>query len=100
MWYTGSMRSADPFVVEVLVQNRPLRMELDTGASVSVIGEKLFREKFPGIKLKDSSVFLISYSGQVSSVKAEVTLNVRFRNNDCRLPLFVMAGETPALFGA
>jgi hypothetical protein len=47
-----------------LVNTVNLEMKLDSGAGVSVISEKIIKEKFFNVKLKPYDLVLKSYSGQ------------------------------------
>ena len=54
----------DPIQVNVTINGKELVMELDTGASVSIISEKTFDDVLRGtITLQPSKVSLTSYSG-------------------------------------
>ena len=50
------------FNVEVMIDRKPVVMELDTGASVSLVSEKTWKATFPGVQLKPSQVRLSTYS--------------------------------------
>ncbi|UYV84475.1 hypothetical protein LAZ67_X002320 [Cordylochernes scorpioides] len=41
----------DPFVVTVLVSDKPLQMEVDTGSGCTVISEKTYMDNFADIQL-------------------------------------------------
>ena len=56
--YTVGERAVNPIKVDVLVNNRSLTMELDTGAAVSVISDTTRKVVFPSDKLLPSSVNL------------------------------------------
>jgi len=88
-----------PITVEMVVNNKPLVMELDTGAAVSVISEQTQRRLFPQTTLKPTSVLLRTYTGEPMTVAGEMTVNVQYRAQSCTLPLLVVAGNGPTLFG-
>lgn len=63
--------SVPPYMLTVEVCGRPIPMELDTGASVSVMAGKLFKRTFPGVSVEASGVMLRSYSGQLAQVEGQ-----------------------------
>ncbi|XP_049517083.1 uncharacterized protein K02A2.6-like [Dermacentor silvarum] len=63
-----SVPEPKPFTVQLEVQGRPFRMELDTGASVSIIGESTLHRQFPSLPRQPSKVQLRSYCGDLKPV--------------------------------
>ena len=53
-----------PTKVPVTVDSKSIEMEVDTGASVSLISKKLFDELWPGRRVQPSSLRLCSYSNE------------------------------------
>ncbi|XP_037509161.2 uncharacterized protein LOC119385864, partial [Rhipicephalus sanguineus] len=100
MWHTGLVPSSvPPYVLTVEVCGRPISMELDTGASVSVMAGKLFKRTFPGVAVEASGVMLRSYSGELSQVEGQAQVSVRFGNREATLPLYLTKGSSPTLLG-
>ena len=96
----GSERRAPhPITVTVLVNNRPLQMELDTGAAVSIISEREQHRLYPHISLRPSHTLLRTYTGAPLTVAGEMTANIQYQKQTCSLPLVVVAGDGPALLG-
>ena len=56
-------RKVKPYNVRVCIGSEPITMELDTGASLSTIGEKVYCNKLSRYKLCKSNVKLRSYTG-------------------------------------
>ena len=48
----------NPFEVTISVQDQPLTMEVDTGASLSIMSEETFRKHWPRVVLQESNVKL------------------------------------------
>ncbi|XP_037556252.1 uncharacterized protein LOC119433154 [Dermacentor silvarum] len=72
LWHTGLVPSSvPPYMLTVEVCAHTISMELDTGASVSVMAGKLFKRTFPGVSVEASGFMLLSYSGQLSQVQGE-----------------------------
>ncbi len=66
--------SNKPISVDVLLDNQPLRMELDTGATRSLISEAIQKQADGTF----SVVCLRTYSGEILKVVAEVTMVVLY----------------------
>ena len=63
-----------PLEVRVLIDNCSLPMELDTGASRSVISENKFGKLWPDRKLESSTVRLQTYSQEPLSVMGQAVV--------------------------
>ena len=89
------IRKSKPILVNVEVDGQNLSMELDTGASVSLISEKTYlsswtdRERPP---LHHTNKKLKTYTGELILLKGEIQVNVRTVANDAtvQLPLLVV----------
>lgn len=100
MWHTGLVPSSvPPYVLTIEVCGRPISMELDTGASVSVMAGKLFKRTFPGVAIEASGIMLRSYSGELSQVQGQAQVSIRFGNREATLPLYLTKGSSPTLLG-
>ena len=90
-----------PIKVDVKLDDRPISMELDTGAALSVCGEQIFRQLWPTNPpvLGACSYRLKTYSGEVLPVCGEVSVRVQYEQQVARLPLVIVKGEGPCLFG-
>ena len=51
-------------IIEVRANGKPLKMEIDTGAALSIISEETRRKIFPDEPLHDSSIILKTYTGE------------------------------------
>ena len=98
--FTVKGKKAKPIVVTVLADGKELQMEVDTGASVSIISNKTFRELWEGDrKLRKSTVVLRSYANQVINVLGELVVSVAYGDQKKTLTLLVVSGKGPSLFG-
>ena len=52
------------YMVDLLIEEKALAMELDTGASVSIISEETWNTIFHSMSLEPSMVQLKTYSGE------------------------------------
>ena len=74
-------------------------MELDTGASVSLVSEKMFRHLWPSKVLQKSSAVLRTYTGQPLQLVGSVNVSVSYKSQQAQLSLLVVMGDGPSLFG-
>ena len=92
--------SSGPYQVELQVNGKPLTMEVDTGAGVSIAAESVLAPMFPAMQLEESNVLLKTYTGQTIPVKGSVMVDVEYNHQQChRLRLLVVDGSGPCLMG-
>ena len=82
-----------PYLVNIEVDEKPLQMEIDTGASLMLMSEHTFRENWPTLNLSHTGIKLHSYSGDT------VYVTVKYGSQVDTLPLLVVKGEGPSLLG-
>ena len=100
MLFSVSNRRTPPIVLKVAVNGQNLPMELDTGASVSLISEVTWRKLQPFCsKLQPSTVKLCTYTGEIISALGEVVVNMHYNNQQHEIRLVVVKGEGPCLLG-
>ena len=88
-----------PYHVDLLIDGKPLSMEVDTGASLSLISEATFRVHFPRGSLKPSRARLVTYSKENSATLGQMEVLVTYEEQQAVLPLIVVAGSGPSLLG-
>ena len=92
-------KPAGPIKVEVLLDHKPVCMELDTGAPVSLMSRKMLDNLFPGYTLQPCSLPMQTYLGETITVAGQVQVEVRYGEQQETLPLVVVEGSGPCLFG-
>ena len=98
--YTVGMKLATrPITVELSLDGKPITMEVDTGAAVSLISERTHKALFPETKPKKSSIVLKTYTDERMPVIGELSVEVCYGKQCERLPLVIVAGDGPSLFG-
>lgn len=88
-----------PYYVYVRVEEERLKMEVDTGAAVSVISEKLYKRRFKKAKLRPTNCVLRTYSKQSLRLRGSIAVKVKCNGNTHTLNLLVVKGNGPALLG-
>ena len=96
-----AVKCRPPIMLDVTVDGRDVKMELDTGASVSVCSLSRLRELWPDSerRLQPCGLILHTFSGETLKVLGEVLMNVVYRGDSFKLPLVVIEGTGPILFG-
>ena len=81
------------------IEGHEMDMELDTGAAVSLISLELYKAKFAPIRLRKTDVVLKTYTGELLLPEGMFKVSVKFNKQKVRLPLYVVKGNAPPLFG-
>ena len=93
---------SQPYRAVVTANGLPMSMEIDTGASVSIINEDTFKTIRKGesnLELQDTTVKLKTYTGDPIIVHGSIVVPVEHNGQAARLPLVVAAGKGPNLLG-
>ena len=90
-----------PLVVKVRLNEVELCMEVDTSASASIISEQTYERLWPEERprLTPSSRKLRTYTGEELEVLGTLQVEITYGEQQKTLPLLVVAGAGPSLFG-
>ena len=88
-----------PISVSVSVDGVDVCMELDTGASVSLVSETQYKQLWSGRSLDRSDIRLQTYSKEPLVVIGSFDVIVEYEGQKVTLPLIVVKGSGPMLFG-
>ena len=86
----------------MIMDSVELVMEVDTGASVSMISEETCDNLRPNGKkpsLLQSDVTLLIYSGEQLAIKGILWVDVQYKDQNAQLQLVVATGKGPSLLG-
>ena len=97
--YRVSSGSSKPLMVRLTINGQQLEMELDTGASVSLMSEEVFQQIGGGVVLRESKAKLLTYTGEPIDVAGCADVQVEHNNQVADLPLIVTKGTGPSLLG-
>lgn len=95
-------KKTKPYVANFTVQGSEMSMEVDTGASLSVISESTYYKLWPSNaapKLLDSEVKLRTYTGDYLKVLGEIEVEVHYKRQCHTVGLVVVTGNGPSLVG-
>lgn len=99
MGHLSGSSTVPPLLISVEVFGKPLSMELDTGASVSVMSADKFHAACPNVSPETSNVRFRGFSGDLVQVKGKANVHVKYKGHEKVLPLFVTTGPSPTLLG-
>ena len=91
-----------PVMVTLEINQKKLSMEVDTGASVSLINHAMYTNLWAEShrpKLQPSTRKLRTYTGEELEVHGCLTVDVQYKKQQQTLPLLVVAGKGPSLLG-
>ena len=81
------------------VNGVPVEMELDTGASVTLISTRVWEQSLNNIPLETTSMVLKTYTGEMLKIRGQVMVKVTYQGQEVdHLPLLVVEGSEPSLF--
>ena len=96
------VRKVPEIMVKVLINGTRVKMELDTGASVTLMSKSQFdsSELASQTKLKKSDMVLTTITGQKLNVVGQTSVEVRYKAQSVAdLTLYVVESEGPPLLG-
>ena len=83
----------------MVLEGKPHTMEIDTGASVSLVSRATYQQLFKDKRMEESGLQLKTYGGQSLKVVGSLMVNVCHGNQTAQLPLVVVEGHSPSLLG-
>ena len=101
MFHTGDSKS-DPLYVTVIVDDKPIKMEVDTGAGVSIISEKTYKNTWKESQappIKPAKIRLRTYTGEEVVAVGRLHVKVKYGQEQKNLSLVVTQGKGPSLLG-
>ena len=88
-----------PIFMSVMLDHKSCKVQLDTGATVSILPRVLYDQQFNQWPLHGTKMKLKAYNGVRIPVYGEVHLPVVYEQQELVLPLIVVDGEGPPLLG-
>ena len=90
---------SSPITVSLVANGKPLEMEVDTGADISIISEETRKVLFPNQKIYKSDLVLKTYTGEPITIIGNLHVHVQYRDQFAKLVLVVVEGNGPSLLG-
>ena len=102
LYKLGAQSKHEPVFVELSLNGHVARMEVDTGAAVSVMSSGMYERINGGGKgdgLKESKLRLRTYTGETIVPDGVGKVDVMYESQRCKLPVTVVGGNVPTLLG-
>ena len=102
LFHTQSSNRSPPILITLKVNGADLTMELDTGATLSLISENTYKKIFPvetAPHILNSKAQLKTYTGEVIKVLGAIEVEVTHNEQKKQMNLLVVAGDGPSLLG-
>lgn len=91
-----------PYTTDIIVDGKPVKMEIDTGAAVTIISKQTFDKHYRGgtePTIVHSSDTLSTYTGEKISIFGIANVEVSAKGKSTQLPLTIVSGNGPTLLG-
>ncbi|XP_037502705.1 uncharacterized protein K02A2.6-like [Rhipicephalus sanguineus] len=88
--------------VNIQVEGKPLNMQIDTGAAVTVVPEYVYDSHFAHVTCQPTKVTLRTYTGEQMTLKGQCEVAVVYKGQSMILPVVVVKDNgrrLPALLG-
>ena len=100
LFHIGHKQSkTKPLLCTLTIEGKPVEMEIDTGADVSIMAERTYQQLFSHKPLQPSTVRLTTYTQSPIQVKGQLPVQVYYGQQTFELTLIVVAGSGPSLLG-
>ena len=97
--YRCDVRREDPIFIHPKINGKDAKMELDTGAALTCMGNKKFRESHPNAKVHKTNIKLKTFSGEIMEPIGIADVEVESEGKSTKLPIVITPGDTPTLLG-
>lgn len=102
IYLTQATNRVPPFEVEVSVADVPIRMQVDTGASFSIVNERTWHQlsqNVSHVKLQPVQLILRTWTDAPVELLGQAMLPVRYKDIEQHLQAVVAKGNGPNLLG-
>lgn len=95
----SSIQGRKPYQVQLALNGKIIPMEVDTGASRTVVSKKTYEAQFAKLEMKKANIVLKTYNGDPVKVLGYLQVDVECNGKTTTLPLLVVDGVSPSLLG-
>ena len=93
-------RGEPPLLIDVTINQVPIKIELDRGAAVSVMSKDILHSIMnENVPLHPTAQQLLTYSGEIIKPEGIIKVEVTHGNQKKVLPLIITPNNGPTLFG-
>ena len=100
--FTLKKHHTERITIEIMMDGKSIIMEVDTGAAVTIIGRKTFKQHYKAQQepeLRKTSDVLRTYTGQQIHVEGVADVSIETNGQTKTLQLMVVPGDGPSLLG-
>lgn len=94
-----SFEGSKPLLIDVLVNDYPMTMQIDTGAGVSAISKQIYENKFSELELVPTNNCLITYTGNRVTPLGTINVNISHKSKNIFMSLYVVENGGSPLLG-
>ena len=99
MYHIYGENKGKAFEVTMELCGEPHKLEIDTGATRTVLNERTYNKLSAKLELKSTKAILSTYTGEEIPVSGEVMVPVKYQNQQHHLPAMVVKSSGPNLLG-
>ncbi|KAG1937540.1 retrotransposable element [Pimephales promelas] len=99
---TDALKKVKPLTVELIVNGRLINFEIDTGCSVSLMSEEMYKviwKDSEAPKLRLTKIKLRTYTGEPLGIVGVADVEVKYQQQEKIMPLVIVKGTGPCLLG-
>lgn len=96
------LRKVEPYTVDMKLNRKDVKFEIDTGCCLTVMNEETFKETWKQTELpslRPIKIKLETYTGDPVKVIGATFVQVRYKRQSRKLPLVVVKRDGPSLQG-
>ena len=97
--FTVGRTTTTPTSVKLCIDTKPLEMEIDTGAAVSIVSEEQLRKRLSNKQVRLSTIVLRTYTAEKIPLLGEAQLCVEYKGQKHTLTAYITKGAGPCLLG-
>ena len=90
---------ANPYKATLQINGKPVAMQIDTGASVSLISQETQKCLSPTAALAKPEIQLRTYTSDPITVVGQMSVEVKYKEYEGRHMLYIVEDNGPALVG-
>ena len=99
MYHINGENKVKAFEVTMELCGEPHKLEIDTGATRTVLNERTYNKLSAKLELKSTKAILSTYTGEEIPVSGEEMVPVKYQNQQHHLPAMVVKSSGPNLLG-
>ncbi|XP_046742894.1 uncharacterized protein LOC124409358 [Diprion similis] len=89
----------EPVMVDLVIEGKPVRAEIDSGAGRSVMSERIYKEKFKDCKLVSTKVRLRMYDGSIIVPEGQIEVGIQYKEKQYKGSFVIVKQGSRPLVG-